>query len=76
MVLVRPADLLEPEYDRLREYTAPWFEQEEDILTYAMLPQVAEKFLTEKYDEGKPVEVSIPSDPNTTTYVVKVKALD
>ncbi len=36
LVLVRPADLLEPEYDRIREYTAPWFEQEEDILTYAL----------------------------------------
>ena len=36
LVLVRPADLLEPEYDRIREYTAPWLEQEEDILTYAI----------------------------------------
>ena len=36
LVLVRPADLLEPEYDRICEYTAPWFEQEEDILTYAL----------------------------------------
>jgi len=36
LVLVRPADLLEPEYDRIREYTAPWLEGEEDILTYAL----------------------------------------
>lgn len=36
LVLVRPADLLEPEYDRILEYTAPWFEQEEDVLTYAL----------------------------------------
>ena len=36
LVLVRPADLIEPEYDRILEYTAPWFEQEEDILTYAL----------------------------------------
>lgn len=36
LVFVRPANILEPEYDRICEYTAPWFEQEEDILTYAI----------------------------------------
>ena len=53
MVLVRPADLLEPEYDRIREYTAPWLEQEEDILTYALFHGIAihyfEKRKAKKY---------------------------
>ncbi len=36
LVLVRPADLIEPDYDRLRSQIAPYFEAEEDILTYAV----------------------------------------
>ncbi len=48
LVLVRPADLLEPEYDRIREYTAPWFEQEEDILTYALYRGVAIVFFEKR----------------------------
>lgn len=40
----RPADLLEPELDKIREVAAEYIEQEEDVLTYAMFPQVAEKF--------------------------------
>ncbi len=40
----RPADDLAPEIDKLREEVKPWMEQEEDILSYALFPQVAQKF--------------------------------
>lgn len=41
----RPADLLEPEMEKMRtEFPAEYLEQEEDILTMAMFPQVAPKF--------------------------------
>ncbi len=40
----RPADLLKPELDNMREECKEWTEQEEDILTYAMFPKVAPKF--------------------------------
>ena len=40
----RPADLLEPELDKIKAQAAEYIEQEEDILTYAMFPQVAEKY--------------------------------
>lgn len=44
---VRPADLLEPEWDKIvkevEELGLP-IEKEEDILTYAMYPQIAAKF--------------------------------
>ena len=33
-----------PELDKLREEAAPYVKQEEDVLTYAMFPQVAPKF--------------------------------
>lgn len=40
----RPADDLAPEMDKLREEIKPWMEQEEDVLSYALFPQVAQKF--------------------------------
>jgi oxaloacetate decarboxylase alpha subunit len=40
----RPADLLEPELDKMRSEVSEWYEQEEDILTYAQFGQVAVKF--------------------------------
>lgn len=41
----RPADLLEPELDKLRtEFPQEYLEQDEDVLTMAMFPQVAPKF--------------------------------
>ena len=43
-ITCRPADLLEPELDKLRVECAEWMEQEEDVLTYAMFPKVAPKF--------------------------------
>ena len=43
-ITCRPADLLPPELEKVRLQAAEWIEQEEDVLTYAMFPQVAEKF--------------------------------
>ena len=40
----RPADLLKPELDTLRQECAEWTEQEEDVLSYAQFGQVAVKF--------------------------------
>jgi oxaloacetate decarboxylase (Na+ extruding) subunit alpha len=43
-ITCRPADLIEPELDKIRKQVAEYIEQEEDVLTYGMFPQVAEKF--------------------------------
>ncbi|MBQ9415031.1 MAG: oxaloacetate decarboxylase subunit alpha [Clostridia bacterium] len=43
-ITCRPADLLQPELDRLRAEISEWYEQEEDVLTYAQFGQVALKF--------------------------------
>ena len=40
----RPADLLEPELEKLRKECAEWCEQPEDVLSYAQFGQVAVKF--------------------------------
>jgi len=44
----RPADLLKPELDKLREECSEWIEQEEDVLTYAQFGQVAVKFFEQR----------------------------
>ncbi len=43
-ITCRPADLLPPELDSLRAKAAEYVEQEEDVLSYGLFPQVAEKF--------------------------------
>ncbi|GAB6156893.1 acetyl-CoA carboxylase biotin carboxyl carrier protein [Desulfotomaculum varum] len=43
-ITCRPADLLEPKMDKLREEIKDLAISQEDVLTYAMFPQVARKF--------------------------------
>jgi oxaloacetate decarboxylase alpha subunit len=43
-ITCRPADLLSPELDALRAKIAPYLEQDEDVLSYALFEQVALKF--------------------------------
>ena len=50
-ITCRPADLLEPELDKLREECAEWVTQEEDVLSYAQFGQVAVKFFEKRRDK-------------------------
>ena len=43
-ITCRPADLIEPELDKIRVEMKEYLEQEEDVLSYALFPQVAENF--------------------------------
>ena len=43
-ITCRPADLIEPELDKYRAECAEYVEQEEDVLSYALFPQVATNF--------------------------------
>jgi oxaloacetate decarboxylase alpha subunit len=44
VITCRPADLLEPELDKYRNEIKDRIRQEEDVLSYALFPQVALKF--------------------------------
>ncbi len=46
----RPADLLSPELDRFRKEISEYYEQEEDVLSYAQFDQVAVKFFQKRRD--------------------------
>ena len=57
-ITCRPADLLKPELDKLEKEMAQYKEQDEDVLSYALFPQVATEFF--KYREAQKTKV----DPN------------
>ena len=48
-ITCRPADLIEPGYERLKAECADVARTEEDVLIYAMFPQVGRDFLKIKY---------------------------
>ncbi len=43
-ITCRPADLIEPQLDKLREEVKEWAQQEEDVLSYALFPKQAIDF--------------------------------
>ncbi|MCH5303717.1 MAG: oxaloacetate decarboxylase subunit alpha [Ruminococcus sp.] len=49
-ITCRPADLLEPELDKLRAEIPQFIEQDEDVLSYAQFPEVATKFFEKRRD--------------------------
>jgi len=48
VIEVRPADLLHPEMDNLREEIGELAKSEEDVLTYAMFPDIGREFLEQR----------------------------
>ena len=55
VITVRPADLLEPQLEAAKLLVKEYYEQEEDVLTYALFPQVAENFF--KYRAAKKYKI-------------------
>ena len=58
VVKCRPADLLEPELDKLRSEISEWIEQPEDVLSYAQFPTVALVF----FEKRRNAKVGINGD--------------
>ena len=52
----RPADLIAPELDKLKAEAAPWAQQDEDVLSYAMFGQVAVKFFEKRRDKQNGID--------------------
>lgn len=44
LITCRPADLIQPELENIKKQMNQYMEQDEDILSYALFPQVAESF--------------------------------
>jgi pyruvate carboxylase subunit B len=78
-ITIRPADLLEPEFEKYKEEGEKLgiIKKEEDVLTYALYPSIAPKFLRGEVEEEplKPPLESIPQEEPTglpTEYSVDV----
>ena len=61
IITCRPADLIKPEMDEYREKTKGITKSEEDVLSYALFPQVAPKFFEHR---DHPAPAAPKEDPN------------
>ncbi len=56
-ITCRPADLIEPQLPKFKEECKQWIQQEEDVLSYALFPQVATEFF--KYRQAQQTGVDV-----------------
>jgi methylmalonyl-CoA carboxyltransferase 5S subunit len=73
LITGRPADLLKPEWDDLRTQALALKGcngSDEDVLTYAMFPQVAAKFLAQRADGPKNL-TKVPAEASRSAVPVK-----
>jgi len=54
-ITCRPADLIKPELESIKNQMKQYMEQDEDVLTYALFPQVAENFF--KYRQAQKYKI-------------------
>ncbi len=63
-ITCRYADLLEPELDKIEAEMKQWKQQDEDILSYALFPQVATEFFKYREAQQKGVDASVADTKN------------
>jgi len=59
VITCRPADLLEPELEKLKDEIKEFIEQDEDVLTYAMFPQVAIEFFKHRQSQKYKIDYNL-----------------
>lgn len=64
IITCRPADLIPDELDTLRQEMAQYSQQEEDVLTYALFPQVATDFFKYREAQQTGVDATIADTKN------------
>ena len=72
VISCRPADLLQPELNKYREEIKDIMEQEEDVLSYALFPQVAMKFFEARKEAKNPApkaEAAVSESGERVLYV-------
>lgn len=60
----RPADLLEPALDKYRDEIKEYIEQDEDVLSYALFPQVAMKYFEYRQAQKYKIDSTILDKDN------------
>ena len=56
-ITCRPADLIEPQLPKLEAENAEWKQQDEDVLSYALFPQVAKEFFENRVPRKDGIDV-------------------
>lgn len=59
IITVRPADLLEPQLEAAKNEIKEYIEQEEDILSYVLFPQVALNFFKDRWAQKYKIESTL-----------------
>ena len=76
VITVRPADLIEPELEKYKEETKDIAKCEEDVLSYALFPQVAEKFFEQRDNKTEDKTETTPAKTdNSGARVIYVEDL-
>jgi len=68
-ITCRPADLIENEMDKLESEMKEWKQQDEDVLSYALFPQVATDFFKYRQAQQEKVDMS-QADTKNAAYPV------
>lgn len=63
-ITCRPADLLKPELKTIEKEMEQWKEQDEDVLSYALFPQVATEFFKYRQAQRTKVDISAADTQN------------
>ncbi|SCZ01433.1 oxaloacetate decarboxylase subunit alpha [Alkaliphilus peptidifermentans] len=66
IITCRPADLIEPQLDKLKLEMKEYLEQEEDVLSYALFPQVAMTFFKERWSQKYKIETTLYNETEKT----------
>ncbi|MGN0466618.1 MAG: oxaloacetate decarboxylase subunit alpha [Lachnospiraceae bacterium] len=63
-ITCRPADLLAPELDKIEAEMSQWKEQDEDVLSYALFPQVATEFFKYRSAQKNKIDPAVADEKN------------
>ena len=69
VITCRPADLIPDELDTLRKECEQWIQQDEDVLSYALFPQVATDFFKYRLAQQEKVDLK-QADTKNAAYPV------
>ena len=64
MVTCRPADLIQPEYEKFKSEMKEYYTQEEDVLSYALFNEVAINFFKYRLAQNKGVDKDLADNKN------------
>ena len=65
-ITCRPADLIKPQLKDLEEEMKQYKQQDEDVLTYALFPQVATEFFKYREAQQTKIDSTVASEENKT----------